>query len=404
MRKQSDAMQEDMPKEKTVPVRKSTLILLFCLCGVLAVGTGLGIYRNYAGNTEYRELRQLAATVKQNYYTDVDDEAVMQGAMKGYVAGLDDPYSQYMTSDEYAAYQTSEAGQTIGIGVTVSQTEEGYLEIQDVNTDSPAKEAGLQKDDLIIKVDGDDVAEMGYEGAVNAVRGDPDTKVTLTIKRGDETFDQDVTRKSMEVTSAEGKMLDGKIGYITIRSFKENTPDQFQAIYDQLIADGAEALVFDLRDDGGGLVSALEKILDPLLPEGKIAIATYRDGTTETLVESDATECNLPMAVVVNENTASAAELFTASLQDFGKGTVVGTTTFGKGIMQVTRQMPSGGALTLTTATYQTTKGECYHGIGVKPDVEVEAGDTAIDYENPNPDTDPQLKKAIEIVTEQMAS
>ncbi len=245
---------------------------------------------------------------------------------------------------------------------------------------------------------------MGYEGAVNAVRGDPDTKVTLTIKRGDETFDQDVIRKSMEVTSAEGKMLDGKIGYITIRSFKENTPDQFQAIYDQLIADGAEALVFDLRDDGGGLVSALEKILDPLLPEGKIAIAMYRDGTTETLVESDATECNLPMAVVVNENTASAAELFTASLQDFGKGTVVGTTTFGKGIMQVTRQMPSGGALTLTTATYQTTKGECYHGIGVKPDVEIEAGDTAIDYENPNPDTDSQLKKAIEIVTEQMAS
>ena len=109
MRKQSDAMQEDMPKEKTVPVRKSTLILLFCLCGVLAVGTGLGIYRNYAGNTEYRELRQLAATVKQNYYTDVDDEAVMQGAMKGYVAGLDDPYSQYMTSEEYQAYQTEEA-------------------------------------------------------------------------------------------------------------------------------------------------------------------------------------------------------------------------------------------------------------------------------------------------------
>ena len=125
MRKQSDAMQEDMPKEKTVPVRKSTLILLFCLCGVLAVGTGLGIYRNYAGNTEYRELRQLAATVKQNYYTDVDDEAVMQGAMKGYVAGLDDPYSQYMTSEEYQAYQTEEAGQTVGIGQKVKQTDEG---------------------------------------------------------------------------------------------------------------------------------------------------------------------------------------------------------------------------------------------------------------------------------------
>lgn len=397
-------VKNEKEKETTVAVPKFTMALIFCLCIVLAAAAVLGACKVYQMQKKYGALAQLEHAVDQTYYKDVDENAVMESAMKGYVAGLDDPYSQYMTSDEYAAYQTSEAGQTIGIGVTVSQTEEGYLEIQDVNTDSPAKEAGLQKDDLIIKVDGDDVAEMGYEDAVNAVRGDPDTKVTLTIKRGDETFDQDVTRKSMEVTSAEGKMLDGKIGYITIRSFKENTPDQFQAIYDQLIADGAEALVFDLRDDGGGLVSALEKILDPLLPEGKIAIATYRDGTTETLVESDATECNLPMAVVVNENTASAAELFTASLQDFGKGTVVGTTTFGKGIMQVTRQMPSGGALTLTTATYQTTKGECYHGIGVKPDVEVEAGDTAVDYENPNPDTDPQLKKAIEIVTEQMAS
>lgn len=397
-------VKNEKEKKTTVAVPKFTMALIFCLCIVLAAAAVLGACKVYQMQKKYGALAQLEHAVDQTYYKDVDENAVMESAMKGYVAGLDDPYSQYMTSDEYAAYQTSEAGQTIGIGVTVSQTEEGYLEIQDVNTDSPAKEAGLQKDDLIIKVDGDDVAEMGYEGAVNAVRGDPDTKVTLTIKRGDETFDQDVTRKSMEVTSAEGKMLDGKIGYITIRSFKENTPDQFQAIYDQLIADGAEALVFDLRDDGGGLVSALEKILDPLLPEGKIAIATYRDGTTETLVESDATECNLPMAVVVNENTASAAELFTASLQDFGKGTVVGTTTFGKGIMQVTRQMPSGGALTLTTATYQTTKGECYHGIGVKPDVEVEAGDTAIDYENPNPDTDLQLKKAIEIVTEQMAS
>lgn len=397
-------VKNEKEKETTVAVPKFTMALIFCLCIVLAAAAVLGACKVYQMQKKYGALAQLEHAVDQTYYKDVDENAVMESAMKGYVAGLDDPYSQYMTSDEYAAYQTSEAGQTIGIGVTVSQTEEGYLEIQDVNTDSPAKEAGLQKDDLIIKVDGHDVAEMGYEGAVNAVRGDPDTKVTLTIKRGDETFDQDVTRKSMEVTSAEGKMLDGKIGYITIRSFKENTPDQFQAIYDQLIADGAEALVFDLRDDGGGLVSALEKILDPLLPEGKIAIATYRDGTTETLVESDATECNLPMAVVVNENTASAAELFTASLQDFGKGTVVGITTFGKGIMQVTRQMPSGGALTLTTATYQTTKGECYHGIGVKPDVEVEAGDTAVDYENPNPDTDPQLKKAIEIVTEQMAS
>ena len=136
----------------------------------------------------------------------------------------------------------------------------------------------------------------------------------------------------------------------------------------------------------------------PLLPEGEIAIATYRDGTTKTLVESDATECNLPMTVIVNGNTASAAELFTASLRDFGKASVVGTQTFGKGIMQVTQSMPSGGALTLTVATYQTTKGECYHKVGIKPDEIVEVGEDAVDYSDPNPEKDPQLKKAIEMV------
>ena len=220
MRKQSDAMQEDMPKEKTVPVRKSTLILLFCLCGVLAVGTGLGIYRNYAGNTEYRELRQLAATVKQNYYTDVDDEAVMQGAMKGYVAGLDDPYSQYMTSEEYQAYQTEEAGQTVGIGVTVTQTDEGYLQVEEVNADSPAEKAGMQQGDILTKVEGEDLAELGYAGALSKIRGEAGTTVQLTIQRNGDTLELDVERQNIEVTTAEGQMLDGQIGYIRISSFK----------------------------------------------------------------------------------------------------------------------------------------------------------------------------------------
>ncbi len=389
-------------REKTVPVRKSTLILLMCLCAVLAAGTGVGIYRNWRTQETYGDLAQLAATVDQNYYTDVDTEKTMQGAMKGYVAGLDDPYSQYMTAEEYSAYQTEEAGQTVGIGVTVQQTEDGYLRVVSVNADSPADKAGVQSEDVLIAADDQDIAELGYQGAVEAVRGDEGTTVQLTVKRGSETLKLDVKRESMEVTTAQGEMLDGDIGYIRISSFKGNTPEQFQAIFDQLVSDGAKALVFDLRDDGGGLVDALEKILDPLLPEGDIAIATYRDGMTKTLVQSDAEECDLPMTVIVNGNTASAAELFTASLHDFGKASVVGTQTFGKGIMQVTQAMPSGGALTLTVATYQTTKGECYHKVGITPDEVVEPGEDAIDYDNPNPEKDPQLKKAIEMVQEKM--
>lgn len=391
-------MEENLKRE-TVELRKSTLVLLFCLCGVLAVGTGVGIYRAYASQAEYGELAQLKATVEANYYTDVDEESTMQGAMKGYVAGLDDPYSQYLTDEEYGEFQTNEAGRTVGIGVTVTPTKEGYLLINSVTADSPAEAAGLQSEDEIIAVDGEDVAELGYSSAVDAVRGEENTSVILTIRRDDTTLDCEVTRKNMEVITAQGQMLDGNIGYIRISAFKENTPEQYQAVYEQLVNQGAEGLIFDLRDNGGGLVNSLEKILDPLLPEGEIAIATYRDGHTQTLVQSDAEECDLPMVVLVNENTASAAELFTASLRDFGKAKAVGTTTFGKGIMQVTQPMFS-GALTLTVATYQTTKGECYHGVGITPDVVVDAGEEPVDYDAPDAVSDPQLAKALELIIE----
>lgn len=391
-------VKNEKEKKTTVAVPKFTMALIFCLCIVLAAAAVLGACKVYQMQKKYGALAQLEHAVDQTYYKDVDENAVMENAMKGYVAGLDDPYSQYMTSEEYQAYQTEEAGQTVGIGVTVTQTDEGYLQVEEVNADSPAEKAGMQQGDILTKVEGEDLAELGYAGALSKIRGEAGTTVQLTIQRNGDTLELDVERQNIEVTTAEGQMLDGQIGYIRISSFKGNTPEQFQAIYDRLVQDGAKALIFDLRDDGGGLVSALEKILDPLLPEGEIAIATYRDGTTKTLVESDATECSLPMTVIVNGNTASAAELFTASLRDFGKASVVGTQTFGKGIMQVTQSMPSGGALTLTVATYQTTKGECYHKVGIKPDEIVEAGEDAVDYSDPNPEKDPQLKKAIEMV------
>lgn len=385
-------------EKNTIEIRKSTMTCVVCLCVVLAVGTGVGLFRNYQTQKTYGELSQLAAVVEDVYYEEVDTDAAMDGAKKGYVDGLDDPYSQYMTEEEFTSYQTSEAGQSVEIGITVSWNEEGTLQVESVKMDSSAEKAGILVEDQIIAVDGVDTATLGYADAVSAVQGEEGTDVTLTIQRDDTQFDLELTRESVEVITAQGQMLDGQIGYIRISAFKENTPEQFQEIFDQLISDGTVALVFDLRDNGGGQVSSLEAILDSLLPEGEIAIATYRDGSTKTLVESDAEECDLPMAVIVNENTASAAELFSASLHDFEKAEIVGTTTFGKGIMQVTQQLADGGALTLTTATYQTTRGEYYHGVGITPDVVVEAGETAVDYENPDASTDPQLEQALEIL------
>ncbi|MCC8112116.1 MAG: S41 family peptidase [Ruminococcus sp.] len=398
MKKKSQKNAET-PKRTVVQIQKSTLVFLIVICFILAIGMALGFARSFHLEEKYSRLDQLVSAVDAAYYTDVDEEAAMDGALKGYIDGLDDPYSQYMTSAEYTSYQTIESGTTTGIGITMSVTEDGYMHIESVSADTPAAQAGLQADDVIVAVDGQDVAEIGYEAAVSLIRdGDEDTSVCLTILRNEETFDQEASRMVIEVASCWGQMLENNVGYIRIASFKENTPEQFQEIFDQLLEDGVQSFVFDLRDDGGGLVTSLEQILDPLLPEGEIAVATYKDGTTKTLVTSDAEECDLPMVVIVNENTASAAELFTASLSDFGKATVVGVTTYGKGVMQVTQELPDSGALTITTATYRTTKGECYHGVGITPDEEVEIGDYEVDYENPDSENDLQLARALEIL------
>lgn len=385
-------------KGNVVILRKSTVVWVLCLCAVLAVGTVMGIVKNWQHQKKYQRLTELSAVVQQNYYTDVDSDSLMDGILKGYVAGLDDPYSQYMTAEEYHAYLTSESGEMVGIGVTVQASEEKYLEIQSVNRDSPAEKAKLQVGDKIVSVDGEKVEDLGYNGAVERVRGEENTIVKLELLRGKELLLCEVVREKMDVITAQGKMMDGKIGYIRISEFRENTYAQFAEVYADLTARGAKALVFDLRDNPGGLVTSVEDVLDPLLPEGDIAIATYRNGSYKTLVRSDEVECDLPMAVIVNGNSASAAELFTASLSDFKEATVVGTKTFGKGVMQLTQPLTDGGALRLTVATYQTTRGECYHKVGITPDMVVEAEEYTPDYGHPNPEEDLQLRAALEAV------
>ncbi|MDE5564148.1 MAG: S41 family peptidase [Oscillospiraceae bacterium] len=347
---------------------------------------------------KYERLEALDTYIRENYYTtELNEDGLMDGILKGYVSGLDDPYSRYMTAEEYSALMTKEAGQQIGIGVTVQRSDEGWLHIITVEEGSPAETAGLQSDDLIIAVNGEQIAELEYEEAVSRVRGEEGTKVTLTIRRDGKDKNIQVERRSFDVRTVFSQMLDGQIGYIRISNFRENTAGQFQEALDALVEDGARSLLFDVRDNGGGLLSALEKMLDPLLPEGVIATATYQGGRTETVVYSDAEELNLPIAVLVNGNSASAAELFSASLHDFKDAQLVGTQTYGKGVMQVTRQMEDGGGLSLTVATYQTARSECYDGVGLTPDVEVESSEET-DITAADPDTDPQLAAAVQLL------
>ena len=347
---------------------------------------------------KYDRLETIDTYVREHYYLDeLDENALMDGILKGYVSGLDDPYSRYMTAEEYSALMTKEAGQQVGIGVTVSFTEDSLIHITKVDENSPAEKAGLQAGDFITAVEGVSIAEIGYEEAVKQIRGEEGTAIVLTVRHDDKEKDVQLTRHTYDVSTVTGQMLDNQIAYIRITAFRENSSGQFLDVLDSLVSAGAQGLIFDVRDNGGGVLTALEKMLDPLLPEGVIATATYQGDKTETVVSSDANELNLPMVVLVNGNTASAAELFAASLRDFKTAKLVGTQTYGKGIMQSTVKMADGGGLTLTVATYQTTRSDNYHGVGLAPDIILEAGEhtnlNAVD-----PDTDPQLSTAIDIL------
>ncbi|WP_295091064.1 S41 family peptidase [uncultured Ruminococcus sp.] len=346
----------------------------------------------------YSRLSELDGLVRENFYTDIDETALSDAILKGYVSGLNDPYSRYMTPQELTASQENDKGVLVGIGVNVLRDESGYILIDSVTTDTPADQSELAAGDMIVAVNGTEVLELGYEQAVDQIRGKEGTSLKLTVRRGGVDKEYELVRRSIEVKTAWGEMLEGKIGYIRISGFKESTVDQFNEALRTLLNDGAKALVFDVRGNHGGLVSSVGSCLDPLLPEGDVAFATYRDGSEEVLIRSDGEELELPMAVLVDQETASAAELFASALRDFEKAKLYGVTTYGKGVMQNTISLNDGGGLTITVATYRTARSACYQGVGLIPDYDVELPEDAPALDDLSHEEDAQLQKALSVL------
>lgn len=338
---------------------------------------------------KYTALQSLDSFVRENYYGTINEQTLKDGILKGYVDGLDDKYSRYLTDEEYLTELNENSGTLVGLGLTLSEDESGYIRISEILSSSPAADSGLMQNDLITTIDGIDVKEVGFSEAADAMKGTEGSEVTLTVRRDGRDTQYTFTRRSIVVTTVQAEMLGNLIAYIKITGFKENTPDQFIEALERMLANGAEAIIFDVRGNGGGLVSALQECLDPLLPEGIVATAEYKDGHSETLVYSDQSELNIPMVVLVDKKTASAAELFTASLHDFGKAAIVGEQTYGKGVMQDITELDNGGALVLTVAEYKTVYSECYNGIGITPDYQIENADDGIDM---------QYNKAVEVL------
>ena len=323
---------------------------------------------------------------------DIDLDKLEQGIYAGYVAGLEEDYTTYYTPEEFASVMESTSGKYSGIGAYVSQNmSTGLITIVKPFEGGPAAEAGIQKDDILYAVEGEEVSGEDLNMVVAKLKGEEGTTVQVTIYRAleDRYIDLEVTRAVVNVPTVTYQMLEDQIGYIQISEFGEVTAEQFAAAAEDLQTQGAQSLIFDLRDNGGGLLNSVCDILDTVLPQELLVYTEDKDGNREEEWALDDERIDIPMAVLVNGNTASASEIFTGALKDYDEAEIIGTTTFGKGIVQSIIPLADGSAVKLTSAKYYTPSGVCIHGTGIEPDQVVEydreAGEdnqlqAAIDY------------------------
>ena len=346
------------------------LIILLPVTMLLTAGVLLAVFYGIFGK-EGLSLLEGLYLVNSRFVGEYDETQVVDSALSGMVDGLGDRWSYYLTEEEYEAQNQRRTNQYVGIGVTVNYESEDGLTIVEVTEGGPAEAAGLQSGEVITAVDGFSLAgEARYEGA-ERIQGEEGTTVTLEVLGTDgETRTVEVTRASLDSDPVTAKMLEGNVGYVALANFYDHSADRLKEEVTRLQEEGAEALVFDMRNNGGGYLSELTEMLDFLLPEGPIFISRDRAGNEE-VTQSDASCVDLPMAVLVNANTYSAAEFFAAELQEQGVAVIVGEPTSGKGYSQQTFALPHGGAMAISTGAYFTGSGTSLIGTGLTLDREV---------------------------------
>ena len=351
------------------------------------------------GSDVEAKLEEIQALMETYYLEEIDTEQVEDYLYKGAVAGLGDIYAAYYTEEEYQSLIDSTNGSYYGIGVEISQNmSTGIITISRIFEGSPAEEAGLLPGDVIYKIAGQEVTGEDLNKVVSLIKGEEYTTVSVEVARDGQSgyLEFEVERRTIEVPTVESEMLEDNIGYIAITSFDDVTTEQFMTALDTLESQGMEALIVDLRNNGGGLVSSVCAILDRLLPEGLIVYTEDKYGNREEEFSDAENYFDKPMAVLVNGNSASASEIFAGAIKDYGIGTLVGTTTYGKGIVQKIYPLSDGTAVKLTVSKYYTPNGNNIHGTGIEPDVTVEL-DEDLMYEVEVPkEEDNQLRAAIE--------
>ncbi len=348
----------------------------------------------------YSKLDELKALVDEKFIGDIDWKVAEDNAAAGLIAGLGDRWSYYMSAEGYESYLEQMSNSYVGVGITVTEREDRYLDILQVSEGSPAEGAGVEPGGIVIRVGEQDISEIGIDGATALIKGEEGTDVTLTIRYGEEEKTYTMTRAYFEVTVASGQLLEDGIGMVTIENFDGRCADETIAAIEELIAQGAEKLIFDVRNNPGGYKHELCKVLDYLLPEGPLFRSEYYDGTVN-VDESDADFLDMPMAVLVNSESISAAEFFAAALDEYEAATVVGEQTIGKGYFQQAYRLSDGSAVGLSVGRYTTPNGVSLTDVGITPDVVVEADDELfwqIYYGNVSWNEDPQVLAAVEVL------
>lgn len=322
----------------------------------------------------YGKIYELDSVVKQNYMSsdDIDYNKLADGVAAGYMSGIGDKYAAYYSAEDYDELLAENSGKRSGLGINVSATQSGDgMTVVSVYNGSPANVAGVKAGDIITAVDGKKVSDTGTDNALKTLRADEGTTVKMTVKRKDQTLEIKATVSEYEIISVTSELID-EIGLIRISEFNSATVKQFEDELKSLQEKGIKSIMFDVRNNPGGTLDSVAEILDELLPSGPIVSATYADGTNKVLYTSDDNELKMRMAVIVNGETASAAELFAQALKDYNKAVIVGNQTYGKGVMQTTVRLTDGSAVKYTNAKFNPPKSENFNGVGVTPDVKVD--------------------------------
>lgn len=402
-------------KQKTVRLYKVMMLVILTIFLTFMI-TSLGIYAYFINGKQIgryvlvssseetdnisNELSKYKTIIDKYFLGEVDETKLKEGAIKGYIDGLNDPYTEYISKEEMEEYLQDTKGNFVGIGIyMIKNTESNRIEVLSSIKNTPAEKAGIKPGDLIKSVEGVEYTADDLNTISNKIKGEEGTKVKLEIIRDNQILDFEVSREKIIVNQVEGKIIENSIGYIEIPSFDETTGDEFKTKYQELEKQNIKSLIIDLRNNGGGIVSEALKIADYMADKDSVLLYEVDKNNKETVKKSDNTPIvNVPVILLVNENTASSSEILAGALKDLGKAKIVGKKTYGKGVIQEILTLPDGSGLKITTEEYQTPNRNKIHKLGIDPDEAVELPETVQNILQVNANEDTQLQKAVEML------